>query len=158
MDNFPFSQRGRHYNLAVFAQALVTVLRGTDRLSNYRRFDERRVVIQEVKKSRNADVASVKKRVLDELDKEDIYIALIGLPNELCRGLNHDEALRVLEDWLKTKRRFKKGAVRGVEDVEPFILRIPRNTYLQLTRISKNPADLIKEVLVVRLRETCRTE
>jgi len=110
-------------------------------------------VIQEVKKSKNADVVSVKKRVMDELDKEDVYVALIGLPNELCKGLTQEDALGVLENWLDTKKRLETRIAIDDKELKPFILRIPRDTYLQLRRISRRPADLIKEVLVVRLRE-----
>lgn len=110
-------------------------------------------VIREVKKSRSADVVSVKKRIMDELDARDVYVALIGLPSELCKGLTQEDALHVLEDWLETKKSFKTGTATADKELKPFILKIPRNTYLQLRRISKNPADLIKEVLVVRLRE-----
>lgn len=112
-------------------------------------------IIQEVKKSRNADVISVKKRIMDELDKEDVYIALIGLPNELCKDLTQENALKVLENWLKTRKQLKIKTVTHDKELRPFIFKIPRNTYLQLRNISKNPADLIKEVLVVRLREKC---
>jgi hypothetical protein len=110
-------------------------------------------IIQEVKKSKNTDVLSIKKRIMDEIDKEHVYLALIGLPYDLCKGLTQDEAIEALDKWLKTKKRPNVKAIGDIKELKPFIIKIPKSTYLQLRSISRNPADLIKEILMVRLRE-----
>jgi len=110
-------------------------------------------VIREVKRTRDADVSVAKRRVVDEIDKEEVYVALVGLPSELCIGLTQDDALQVLENWLRTRKRLQAGEVRSEEELKPFMLKIPRSMYLQLRNISRSPADLIRRVLMIRLRD-----
>jgi hypothetical protein len=108
-------------------------------------------VIREVKRTKDADVSAVKRRVTDELDTEEVYVALVGLSSKLCIGLTQDDALQVLENWLRTNHRLQAEEARSEEERKPFILKVPRSMYLQLRNISGRPADLIRRVVTAGL-------
>ena len=138
------------YDLISMVQDRVLVANTARAIAGMPYKDAKRV-IREVKRTKDADVSAVKRRVTDELDTEEVYVALVGLSSKLCIGLTQDDALQVLENWLRTNHRLQAEEARSEEERKPFILKVPRSMYLQLRNISGRPADLIRRVVTAGL-------
>ena len=126
------------------------------------RYRDARKVIRRISENPHKSAESIRAEVLSELEKREVNIAMIALPRyvfELLKEESEDVSTlvrRVVDDWLKKSYPLDTSFSFKKKDLVSLIVKLPRKTSMALIRKTRQPANLIEQIIITRLKRKGR--
>lgn len=117
-----------------------------------------RKVIRYAIKNPSKHIDEIRREVLEELEKEEIDIVMIGFTRKIHNLLSQESenvpqlVVQVIEDWLKQRYPIL-DRVTTEGDLITLTIRLPRQVYKALRRASKKPANLVEQIVLSWLQK-----
>jgi len=123
-------------------------------------FKDARKVIRRFSENPNASAATIRTEVLSELEKKEVNIAMIALPNEIYTLLEEESKdvpqliSHMVEEWLAGDGSlydyFYSGEKRNFVSLT---IRFSRKTFMALRRKTRKPANLVEQIVIAWLKQ-----
>jgi len=122
-------------------------------------FKDARNVIRRASKNPQKPAAVIRSEVLNEMEKQQVNVAMIALPREICALLlaeSKDVPLlisHIIDEWLAKNGSLDYSYSINKQDLVSLAITLSRTTFMALSRKTRKPANLVEQIVFSWLRQ-----
>jgi len=123
-------------------------------------FKDARKVIRRLSENLSVPAATIRNQVLSELEKKEVNIAIIALPNEIYTLLQKESEdipqliSHIVEEWLTNEGSPNNDSYRiEKQNLVSVTIKFSRRTFMALRRRTRKPANLVERIVIAWLKQ-----
>lgn len=126
-------------------------------------FKEARKIIRYIGDNPEKSAEDARVEIMRTLESREINIAMIAIPKRFYDSLQKEETdvtalvARIIDEWLASQYSLDISELDNEGGMVSLTLKLSRNTFHALRRITRKPADLIEKIVVSWLRKREKT-